>query len=200
MCGMATTTAPVLLPGTFSAGSQPTLPAGDAHLRPWRPTDVDAVVAAYQDPAIRHWHARSMTADEAAAWVAQWEGRWACDTGAGWAVTSGDDVLGQVSIRQVNLHEACVGLSYWVLPHARGRGLAVDALRAVTAWAFDLGVHRADLDHSTRNKASCRVATKAGYAAEGTAVARGLHADGWHDMHLHSRINPSLGPTPVGIP
>lgn len=187
---MAITTAPALLPGTFGGPPQPVLPAGDLVLRPWRADDVDAVVSAYRDPAIQHWHARTMSTGEATAWVAHWEDRWARDTGAGWAVTAGGDVVGQVSIRQVHLHEAAVGFSYWVLPHARGRGVAVDALRTVTAWAFGLGVHRADLDHSTRNPASCRVATKAGFAAEGTAVSRGLHTDGWHDMHLHSRIAP----------
>ncbi|UZN03695.1 GNAT family N-acetyltransferase [Cellulomonas sp. S1-8] len=185
---MATTTAPALPAGAFARIAQPVLGAGDLVLRPWRPDDADAVVDAYRDPAVQHWHARTMTATEAATWVAHWEERWAQDTGAGWAVTAGGDVVGQVSIRQVNLHEACVGLSYWVLPHARGRGVAAAALGAATAWAFDRGVHRAELDHSTRNPASCRVALKAGYAAEGTAVGRGLHADGWHDMHLHARI------------
>ncbi|MBD7919873.1 GNAT family N-acetyltransferase [Cellulomonas sp. Sa3CUA2] len=188
---MATTTTPVLRAGAFADLPQPVLAADDLVLRPWRRGDVDTVVAAYLDPAVQHWHARTMSADEAAAWVDHWQERWARDTGAGWAVTAGGDVVGQVSVRQVHLHEACVGLSYWVLPHARGRGVAVSALEAVTSWAFGLGVHRADLDHSTRNPASCRVATKAGYAAEGTAVARGLHADGWHDMHLHSRIAPT---------
>lgn len=42
----------------------------------------------------------------------------------------------------------------------------------------------------TANAASCRVALKAGFAAEGTRRSAALHADGWHDMHLHARIAP----------
>jgi RimJ/RimL family protein N-acetyltransferase len=44
------------------------------------------------------------------------------------------------------------------------------------------------LDHSTRNHASCRVATKSGYLLEGTKRSAAVHDDGRHDMHLHARI------------
>lgn len=35
----------------------------------------------------------------------------------------------------------------------------------------------------------CRAAVKAQYLAEGTKLSSALHADGWHDMHLHARLN-----------
>jgi len=38
------------------------------------------------------------------------------------------------------------------------------------------------------NPASCRVAVKSGFEAEGTERGAELHTDGWHDMHLHARI------------
>ena len=43
--------------------------------------------------------------------------------------------------------------------------------------------------HSTRNEASCRVAAGAQFLAEGTKRSACLHLDGWHDMHLHARVN-----------
>jgi len=50
-----------------------------------------------------------------------------------------------------------------VLPAARGAGVASHGLRALTAWAVNqVSLHRLELDHSTRNHASCRVATKSG--------------------------------------
>ena len=191
---MPFTTSPVLPAGTFARLSQPVLDAGAAVLRPWASADVPAVVSAYSDPAIQQWHARTMSEAEAQAWIAHWPDRWAQESGAGWALEVEGRAAGQVSLRRIDLHEACVELSYWVLPFARCRGVAPAALTAVTEWAFDLGVHRAQLDHSSRNTASCRVATKAGYLAEGTAVQRGLHADGWHDMHLHARVNTAPAP------
>ncbi len=77
-----------------------------------------------------------------------------------------------------------------MLPHARGRGVAHRALRTVTDWMFaHVGLHRVELLHSTRNLASCSVAEKAGYTLEGTKRRHTLHADGWHDMHLHARLS-----------
>ncbi len=192
---MPIVTSPVLPAGSFARLEQPVLDASVVLLRPWTNADAGAVVAAYNDPDIQRWHARTMDEDEAEAeaeaeaWVTHWSDRWAQETGAGWALQVEGQVAGQVSLRRIDLHEAWVELSYWVLPAARGRGVATAALTAVTEWAFELGVHRAELDHSSRNVASCRVATKAGYLVEGTAVQRGLHADGWHDMHLHARIS-----------
>jgi [ribosomal protein S5]-alanine N-acetyltransferase len=185
---MAITTSPALPDGTFSGRAQPVLTAPGVTLRPWRGGDVDAVVRGYRDPDVERWHARTMTPGEAAAWIAHWAGRWNDDSGAGWALEVAGDVIGQLSMRRVDLHEARVEWSYWVLPAARGRGVATTALDTATRWAFSLGVHRAELDHSDRNGASCRVAVKAGYRAEGTARQRALHADGWHDMHLHARL------------
>jgi RimJ/RimL family protein N-acetyltransferase len=44
------------------------------------------------------------------------------------------------------------------------------------------------VQHAVANTASCRVALKAGYAYEGTRRSSVLHADGWHDMHVHGRV------------
>lgn len=78
----------------------------------------------------------------------------------------------------------------WVVPPARGRGVATRVLRAVTDWMFThIGLHRVYLQHSTRNEASCRVAAGAEFLAAGTKRSAGLHLDSWHDMHLHARVN-----------
>ncbi|MFD5189525.1 GNAT family N-acetyltransferase [Streptomyces sp. NPDC058357] len=52
----------------------------------------------------------------------------------------------------------------------------------------ELGLHRLRLCHSMANPASCRVVLKAGYAVEGVMRGALLHADGWHDQHLHARL------------
>lgn len=185
--------APELDPGRLARLTQPTLaaasPAGPLTVRPWAPADAAAVVDAYADPAIRQWHVRSMTPAEARAWVAHWPARWADETGAGWAVEVDGVVAGQVSLRRIELAEAWAEISYWVRPHARGRGIAPAALDAVTRWLMaEVGILRASLAHSTRNPASCRVATKAGYEPEGTLRRQARHTDGWHDMHVHARV------------
>ncbi len=57
------------------------------------------------------------------------------------------------------------------------------------AWAFDeVGMHRLEVAHFVANPTSCRVASRAGFEAEGTRSSALQHLDGWHDMHLHRRI------------
>jgi len=60
----------------------------------------------------------------------------------------------------------------------------------MTAWCFEtLRLHRVELCHATANVASCRVARYAGFAVEATKRGEGRHADGWHDMHVHARLD-----------
>ncbi|WP_249228162.1 GNAT family N-acetyltransferase [Kutzneria sp. CA-103260] len=186
---MPSLAAPALPPGTMADREQPEIHANDLRLRLWQPGDREAVTTAYADPAIQRWHARSMTDDEASTWIANWPRRWSAETGAGWAVVDGDKMAGQISLRLIDLQDGRAEVSYWVLPHARGRRTASRALQALTEWSFGtLGLHRIEVLHSTANEPSCRVATAAGYGLEGTKRSEAKHADGWHDMHLHARI------------
>jgi RimJ/RimL family protein N-acetyltransferase len=67
--------------------------------------------------------------------------------------------------------------------------VASGAAGALAAWALnDLGLHRLEIHHSTRNEASCRVAERAGFTLEGVIRSALLHQDGWHDMHVHARV------------
>jgi ribosomal-protein-alanine N-acetyltransferase len=162
---------------------------GDFVLRPWQASDAPAVAAAYSEPSIQHWHVRSMTEDEAGAWISSWPGRWTEESGGGWAVAGAAGLLGQISLRRLCLADGLGEVSYWVVPAARGQRVATRALGALTTWLFEqLSLHRVELEHSTMNPASCRVAQNAGYRLEGTKRSEGLHADGWHDMHLHARL------------
>ncbi len=174
----------------MAALPQPELHADGVVLRPWRASDRAAVVAGYADPDIQRWHCRSLTGDEASDWIAAWPDRWRTETGAGWAVTAAGTVAGQLSLRRINLVDGVAEVSYWVLPVARGRRIAPRALGAVTAWAFRiLRLHRIEVAHSVRNVASCRVTQLAGFPLEGTKRGEVRHTDGWHDMHLHARID-----------
>ena len=169
---------------------QPTLERDDLVLRPFEPGDGPAVVAAYEDPAIRRWHVRTMTdAAEVATWIANRDDRWQGESGADWAVVRDGELVGRVGLNAVDLDEGSAELAYWVVPAARGGGVASRAAILLAGWSLDgLGLHRVALAHSTQNEASCRVATRAGFVPEGVQRSAVLHADGWHDMHVHARI------------
>jgi len=182
--------APTLPPGTLNGRPQPELTVDGLVLRPWSDTDVDAVVAAYTDPDIQHWHARSMTHDEAAAWVAARTHLWTSETGAEWAVTEHGRLVGRAGVNRLDMQEGVGHVAYWVVPGARGRGVATRATTLVGAWLFELGGQRLQLEHSTRNVASCGVAERCGFALEGTLRSYWVQADGRHDVHLHALLRP----------
>jgi ribosomal-protein-alanine N-acetyltransferase len=193
---MARLVDPVVQPGTMSSMAQPELVVDDnLVLRPWEDTDVPVVVTAYADPDIQKWAIRSVDEAEAHEWIKAWAAMWAAETDASWAVVSRSDrsvVLGRVALRRISLKEGMGEMTYWTLPQARRKGFASRSVMGLSAWAFKgLGLHRLDLLHSVQNKASCHVATAAGYELEGTLREYLLHADGWHDMHLHSQLTRS---------
>lgn len=191
---------PAVAPGSLARLRQPVLDQDGFVLRPWRAPDAAAVAEAYSDPGIRRWHNRSMSGPEAQVWISSWPGRWAEESGAGWAIDGAAGLLGQISVRRLDLPEGLAEVSYWVLPAARGQRVAPRALCALSAWLFDhLQLHRVELAHSTLNPASCRVAEHAGFPLEGTKRGESLHRDGWHDMHLHARLAGDPRPALAGM-
>lgn len=184
------TTTPVIAAGALAAEDQPDLIVDDElQLRPWAASDAARLRVIYADPFIARWHARTLESQAEATELAMgWRQGWATETEASWAVVSESDrIVGRVALKHLDLHEAVAELAYWIAPEARGAGIAARSVEVVTDWAFAAGFHRLQLEHSTANLASCRVAVKSGFVAEGTRRSAALHADGWHDMHLHAR-------------
>jgi RimJ/RimL family protein N-acetyltransferase len=183
---------PVIAEGTLRNLEQPTIETSmNTELRPWHDADAPAVRAAYDDPEITYWHARIFVSDaEALEWIRGFHERWKSESDATWAVVDETgELAGQIALRSVTLEFGQAEISYWTLRGSRGKGVATSALQALATWAFEaIGFHRLAIEHSVRNPASCRVATKAGFEAEGVLREATLHEDGWHDMHLHSRI------------
>lgn len=170
------------------------LVAGVLQLRPWEHRFADAVRAASADPEIRRWNDPGAgDADAARAWIDRAR-EWG--THATWAVhdaTSGA-VLGNVSLHHVAPEHARGEVGYWVLPEARGRGVATASIAAVARFASAaLGLQRVELYHAVENPASCRAAERAGFGCEGVLRSAYRYGDGvLHDEHLHARLSPDL--------
>jgi RimJ/RimL family protein N-acetyltransferase len=179
--------------GRLAGQQQPILHVDELTLRPWRLSDAPAVAAVYRLPEIQRWHVRSMDENEARDWVTSRSLRWMAETGADWAVTSDGEVVARTGFRLINLEEGFAEAAYWTVPAARGRNIAMRALRVASSWMLTTGgLHRLELNHSAANSASCRVAVKAGYRYEGTKRQHTLHTDGWHDMHAHGLLAEDL--------
>lgn len=171
---------------TLAAAAARSAPA--LTLRPWADDDVTALVAAYQDPAMRRW-STAAPRDHAAgrAWITEHQDGWSDGHQFAFAVledaadaadaATTDDIrtarprlVGHVVLREVTPGDPAAEVGYWTAAHARGRGVAHRALATVTAWAFDTfgpdGLRRLELLHQVDNVASCRVAERTGYVLQ----------------------------------
>lgn len=108
--------------------------------------------------------------DAARAWVRRQQGRHT--EGAGFSFTITDArtgaPVGNCGLWLRQLAEGRASAGYAIAPSARGRGLAADALAALTGFGWTLpGLHRIELYIEPWNLASVRSAERAGFQREG---------------------------------
>lgn len=164
-------------------------------LRPWRDSDLPVLERGLRDPEYRRFsgaHAPTPDAAGARGYLDARRAGWRNGNAASFAVTDPDTgaVLGHIGLGGIDAVHRGGRLGYWVLPPARGRGVASRSVRLVTRWAFaDVGLHRLELGHAVANRASCKVAENAGYPLEGTLREAMLDSAGVpRDIHLHARL------------
>src|SRR5215475_237464 len=155
--------------------------------------DAAGVFEMVSDVDIRRWSPVSRVTDlaSAAAWCAE-VADWSAGDRATWSVVEKDTgkFVGSVSVHSIDRVQADAEIGYRITPAARGRHIAVEAVNAVTAWAFDnLSLVRMELAHAVANPASCAVARHSGYRLEGLLRQSFVYGDGHrYDEHLHARL------------
>lgn len=78
-------------------------------------------------------------------------------------------LAGVIILGWIQAAHLSASVSYWLGECFTGRGLATDALKILSHFAFNrLGLNRLEISASVTNKASQAVATRAGYTQEGT--------------------------------
>jgi RimJ/RimL family protein N-acetyltransferase len=88
-------------------------------------------------------------------------------------------------------HAAEIG--YWLGRSVWGRGIASEAVAALTEWAFsELRLTRLQAGVFAPNAASARVLEKAGYEYEGRLRARYFRNDEHYDGLLYARLRPGI--------
>jgi RimJ/RimL family protein N-acetyltransferase len=160
-------------------------------LRPWRLEDADGFWRAQQDPEIARWNGSPAASRDDVVAVVAGRRDWGTGDHASWAIVdSGDGLLGSLSLHRIDRLSEDAEVGYWVLPDARGRGIAPRAVDAACRWAFAaLGLERIELIHAVENAASGRVAEKAGFTREGRLRRSHRYGDGErHDEFVWSRL------------
>jgi RimJ/RimL family protein N-acetyltransferase len=77
------------------------------------------------------------------------------------------DVVGCGMLHHLDADRQIVEIGYWVLPHARGRGVGTTIARTLAEHAFTLGIARVAAYVNVDNIASERVLERAGFTREG---------------------------------
>jgi RimJ/RimL family protein N-acetyltransferase len=152
---------------------------GETALRPWRDSDLDALVHAGRDPEIARWTRIPATFGnvDARAYLRQRYDATFAGLTAPFAIVHAPDgeLLGSISLLRFAWEHARAEVGYWLGSAARGHGHATSAVRLICRWGFgSLGLERIDLLAATGNPASQRVAQRAGFTRE--AVLRSYMA------------------------
>lgn len=165
-------------------------------LRPIRETDVAMAVALSTDPylpLIGTLPAQATPA-EAAAWVQRQHDRWTEGRGFSFAIADATDdrALGQIGLWLERLPAGRASAGYAVVPAERGRGVAADALTALTAFAWTIpALHRVELFIEPWNSGSIHTAERAGYQREGLLRSYQEIGGVRRDMLLYATVRPS---------
>jgi RimJ/RimL family protein N-acetyltransferase len=169
----------------------PPLSDGVVALRAWHDDDAPAVVEMCDDALAARFTSVPVPYSEADAreWLAGQAGPLTAGSAIAFAIVQppGDRPLGSIGLR---LGEHAVGeVGYLTAPAARGQGLMPRALDLMTRWAFaELGLARVQLLTHPENRASQRVAEKAGFQREGLLRRYWLQRDTRVDVVSWARL------------
>ena len=151
--------------GAHGAPMFPALLRGPGFLlRPWRVEDARWYVES-RDEEIFRWteERRDLTLKDAEAGIRQANKDPNAVCLAIVDSTSGE-LLGNIALAFRENNRVSAEIMYWLAPQARGRGLATDAVKLLSAWAFEvLGLERLTLKTRRGNRRSEVVAERAGF-------------------------------------
>ncbi|MBL8519959.1 MAG: GNAT family N-acetyltransferase [Betaproteobacteria bacterium] len=128
--------------------------ASRAHLAPWMP-----------------WVRDHDSAEFSRAYTRRMRAKWALreDLPMGIWTRAGHQLIGATGLHRFDWTVPAMDIGYWLTPDATGHGYASEAVRLVTAMAFDhLRAERVTITCSTANTRSAAVPLRCGYLHEAT--------------------------------
>ena len=124
--------------------------------------------------------------------------RWTRGTGATFSVCDRNDAcLGHVWVNVEDSSRGSVG--YWLLPKARGSGLATRSVQLISRWALEeLGLDRLSVFTEASNDRSQRVARRSGFVKEGVLRSHAEVGGRLVDSLVFSLVPANLGSDETG--
>lgn len=170
----------------------PVLETGHLQLRAFVPSDAPTVqeLAGAAEVAATTLNIAHPYPDGAAqSWIASVAERAERGDGYAWAIVDRSDatLMGAISVGVHHRHQRGE-IGYWLGVPFWSRGYMTEAATAVVAHAFDvIGLHRVEAMILPRNRASIRVAEKAGLRHEGTLCGYIRKGSVFEDVAIYGR-------------
>lgn len=171
----------------------PPLSNGKILLREWTIQDLPAIEQASHDPYIPAITTipSLYTYATGVEWLERQQQHVSEGTGLPFCIADvqTNEALGLIALWLRNRSQGRAHFGYWVIPKARGRGIASVALRLLSTWAWEsLAIPRLELLVEPWNVASQRVAKQAGFLQEGVLHSY-IEIGGTRcDMMMYARI------------
>jgi RimJ/RimL family protein N-acetyltransferase len=150
-------------------------------LRPYRPDDVDGLIAVADDPLVSRWMTAGFPSPYTRADAEWWVGQAVADAAPhNFVIVANGAFAGGVGIQPLDGESHGVALfGYWLGRAYWGRGLATDAARTLARYALrDVGLRRLEASVFAPNTVSMRVLEKAGFTLEARMRDGYLQRDG----------------------
>jgi RimJ/RimL family protein N-acetyltransferase len=166
-------------------------------LRPLCEEDVDAIVVAASDPVTQQWLPlpNPYRREDALFFVRKASDTRAAGSGLVRAIEWDGVLAGAIDLKGTDWRHREAEIGYWAAPSARGKGVMTEATIALSRWVLtEVAFERVVLRIAPGNKASARVAEKAGFTYEGTARNAGFVHTGRVDLAIYSLIPTDLHP------
>ena len=169
---------------------------GTVNIRPYREDDVQPLFDAVRESVAeaypwQPWCRPDYTLEDSRTWVSTTATAWEKGEEYHFAITDGKDqrILGGSGINEIRKQDGFGNLGNWVRTSCTGQGIATRAVRLLARFGFEeLGLGRIEIVAAVGNKASQRVAEKAGAHREGILRRRLCLHDEYHDAVMYSFI------------
>jgi len=168
----------------------------NVEIRPYRPGDADALLAAAVESVdeISRWmpwcHPDYQRSD-AEAWIGITIAARESSTMFDFAVLANGEFAGGCGLNNINWLDRVANLGYWVRTSASRQGVATKAARAVIDWAFaETALQRIEIVTAVGNSASQRVAEKLGATQDAVLRKRTVVNGAPSDAVLNSVVRP----------
>jgi RimJ/RimL family protein N-acetyltransferase len=182
----------VTTPPALSFAHKPTIVGKQVLLRPVDASDAPGLIQMVREPEVARLTGshRQFEDDELVRWYAT---RAEHDDRLDLAIVerATGEYVGEVVLGDLDIHNrSCWFRICMIGPRAFGRGLGTEATRLILGHAFDVGVHRVELEVYDFNPRARHVYEKVGFRHEGVK-RQALHWDGaWIDAHIMSILAP----------